>query len=151
MSDGNGGLPAGWASATIEELCTLNPKHDRDLANETEVSFVPMAAVSDVHGTIADPQVRHYAEVRKGFTHFADGDVIFAKTTPCMEKGKAASVRGMTNGLACGTTEFYVFARTVPSIRTTYIALCGRSRIGSWLARKCKAVWVKRVCPKNSF
>ena len=63
--------------------------------------FVPMAAVSDVLGTITEPQVRTLGEVRKGYTHFADGDVIFAKITPCMENGKAASVRGMTNGLAC--------------------------------------------------
>ncbi len=109
MSDGNGALPDGWEKATIEELCALNPKHDRALPEDTEVSFVPMAAVSDVLGTITDPQVRPFGEVRKGYTHFADGDVIFAKITPCMENGKAASVRGMTNGLACGTTEFYVF------------------------------------------
>jgi type I restriction enzyme S subunit len=62
-----------------------------------------------VSGTITEPQVRTLGEVRKGYTHFADGDVISAKITPCMENGKSASVRGMTNGLACGTTEFYVF------------------------------------------
>ena len=120
MSDGNGELPQGWAEATIEELCDLNPKHDRNLTDETEVSFVPMAAVSDVHGTITDPQVRPYGEVRKGFTHFADGDVIFAKITPCMENGKAASVRGMTNRLACGTTEFYVF-RSLGAVNQDYL------------------------------
>jgi type I restriction enzyme S subunit len=109
MSERNGDLPNGWVKATINELCDLNPKHDNELSDETLVSFVPMAAVSDVLGTITEPQVRMLGEVRKGYTHFADGDVIFAKITPCMENGKAASVRGMTNGLACGTTEFYVF------------------------------------------
>ena len=109
MSEWNGDLPDGWVKTTIEELCDLNPKHDDELSDETLVSFVPMAAVSDVLGTIIEPQVRMLGEVRKGYTHFADGDVIFAKITPCMENGKAASVRGMTNGLACGTTEFYVF------------------------------------------
>lgn len=109
MSDLNGDLPNGWVQTTIEELCDLNPKHDPELSDGTPVSFVPMAAVSDVLGTITEPQVRTLGEVRKGYTHFADGDVIFAKITPCMENGKAASVRGMTNGLACGTTEFYVF------------------------------------------
>src|SRR5262245_7183843 len=109
MSDWNGDLPNGWVQATIEELCDLNPKHDHELSDETPISFVPMAAVSDVLGMITELQVRTLGEVRKGYTHFADGDVIFAKITPCMENGKAASVRGMTNGLACGTTEFYVF------------------------------------------
>jgi type I restriction enzyme S subunit len=109
MSDRNGDLPNGWVQATIAELCDLNPKHDHALSDETPVSFVPMAAVSDVLGTITELQVRTLGEIRKGYTHFSDGDVIFAKITPCMENGKAASVRGMTNGLACGTTEFYVF------------------------------------------
>jgi type I restriction enzyme S subunit len=109
MSERNGDLPNGWVKGTIDELCALNPKHDNELSDETPVSFVPMAAVSDVLGTITEAQVCILGEVRKGYTHFADGDVIFAKITPCMENGKAASVRGMTNGLACGTTEFYVF------------------------------------------
>jgi type I restriction enzyme, S subunit len=109
VREGSVDLPKGWIQATIGELCDLNPKHNGELSDETPVSFVPMAAVSDILGTITESQVRTLGEVRKGYTHFADGDVIFAKITPCMENGKAASVRGMTNGLACGTTEFYVF------------------------------------------
>jgi type I restriction enzyme S subunit len=102
-------LPDGWTVATIEDLCTLNPKHPSTVGDATEVSFVPMAAVSDIDGRIVGTETRKYGEVKKGFTHFADGDVIFAKITPCMENGKAASVRGLVNGLACGTTEFFVF------------------------------------------
>ena len=109
MSDDQQPLPPGWVEATIDELCLINPKHSARIPDETHVSFVPMAAVSDVHGTIDSPEVRTFGEVKRGFTHFADGDVIFAKITPCMENGKAASVRGMTNGIACGTTEFFVF------------------------------------------
>ncbi|MBA4191193.1 MAG: hypothetical protein C0467_24700 [Planctomycetaceae bacterium] len=102
-------LPEGWTQTTINELCELNPKHSPVPKDDTEVSFVPMAAVSDTEGRITQPEIRRYGEVKKGYTHFADGDVIFAKITPCMENGKAASVRGMVNGVACGTTEFFVF------------------------------------------
>lgn len=109
MSEGSGELPQGWEIASIDELCELNPKHDKGLSDDLEVSFVPMAAVSDITGTIFDAALKPYGEVRKGYTHFANGDVIFAKITPCMENGKAASVRGLSNGLGCGTTEFYVF------------------------------------------
>lgn len=102
-------LPDGWALTTIEETCDLNPKHPNTINDSTPVSFVPMAAVSEVDGRITGTETRNYGDVKKGFTHFADGDVIFAKITPCMENGKAASVRGLVNGLACGTTEFFVF------------------------------------------
>jgi type I restriction enzyme S subunit len=101
-------LPEGWCWATIADLCELNPKHDRSCPPDLPVSFVPMAAVCEVDGRIVSPEVRPLGEVSRGYTHFADGDVIFAKITPCMENGKAASVRGMVNGLACGTTEFFV-------------------------------------------
>ena len=89
MSERNGDLPNGWVKATIDELCYLNPKHDQELSDETPVSCVPMVATSDVLGTITEPKIRILGEVRKGYTHFADGDVIFAKITPCMENGKA--------------------------------------------------------------
>jgi len=104
----NENLPEGWERASIVDLCEINPKHSADLDDSMEVSFVPMAAVSDVLGRITTPEIKSLAEVKKGYTHFADGDVIFAKITPCMENGKAASVRNLVNGIGCGTTEFFV-------------------------------------------
>lgn len=49
-----------------------------------------MPAVDAESGKIATPSVRSFADVRKGFTAFREGDVLFAKITPCMENGKAA-------------------------------------------------------------
>lgn len=101
------GLPEGWAEAPLSELSDFNPKHDPGRLGET-VSFVPMPAVDAATGTIGGATDRPLSEVWKGFTHFAEGDVIFAKITPCMENGKIAVARGLTNGLACGSTEFHV-------------------------------------------
>ena len=53
-------------------------------------------------------QVRPYGEVSKGYTRFSEGDVLFAKITPCMENGKIAIARGLNNGRGCGSTEFHV-------------------------------------------
>ena len=69
-------LPLGWALAKIEEICHVNPQHDLALPNDLKISFVPMAAVDDETGEITAPEVRRLSEVRKGYTHFADGDVI---------------------------------------------------------------------------
>lgn len=46
--------------------------------------------------------------MKKGFTRFRDGDVLFAKITPCMENGKIAVARGLKQGMGCGSTEFHV-------------------------------------------
>ena len=108
MSKLTDNLPHSWLIETIEELCTLNPKHDKELSDDLEVSFVPMATVNEKTGTIpSDTERRKLGEVKKGYTHFADGDVIFAKITPCMENGKSAVAQNLCNGLACGSTEFY--------------------------------------------
>ncbi len=67
-----------------------------------------MAAVSDALGAITATEVRTFDEVRSGFTHFGEGDVLWAKITPCMENGKSAVASGLMNGLGCGSTEFHV-------------------------------------------
>ena len=73
------------------------------------ISFVPMEAVSD-EGFIADKRDRKLSEVRKGgYTYFAEGDIIIAKITPCMENGKCALATGLTNKIAFGSSEFHVF------------------------------------------
>lgn len=101
------GLPQKWTEASLSDLVEFNPKHDRSRISET-ISFVPMPAVSAETGAIENAFDRRLSEVWKSFTHFAENDVIFAKITPCMENGKSAVARGLTNGLACGSTEFHV-------------------------------------------
>lgn len=101
-------LPKSWINAVLEDCTVFNPKHSREQSRSIPVSFVPMPAVSDDSGEIEKPQVRRLDEVWSGYTHFQVGDVIFAKITPCMENGKIAVARNLTNGLACGSTEFHV-------------------------------------------
>ena len=93
----------------LSDAVQVNPKIDRTaLTDETEVSFVPMAAVGAASGHIDVSNVRPYAEVKKGYTNFGNGDVLFAKVTPCMENGKMAVARQLKNGVGFGSTEFHV-------------------------------------------
>lgn len=107
---GNGVSDESWEEKTIGDVCTVNPKKidAKNLDDNLEVSFIPMAAVSDVFGEIANPEVKNLQDVRTGFTNFSEGDVIFAKITPCMENGKSAIVGPLVNDIGYGSTEFYV-------------------------------------------
>ena len=67
-----------------------------------------MQAVSESARDFIRTEDRRYGDVRKGYTHFADGDVLLAKITPCFENGKAAIAKGLRNGIGCGTTELHV-------------------------------------------
>jgi type I restriction enzyme S subunit len=107
----NGGtaeLPAGWARASLAEIAEINPSLGRDVPDDTTVSFVPMAAVEERTGHLDGSAVRKFGEVKKGFTRFRDGDLVFAKITPSMENGKIALATRLENGIGCGTTELHV-------------------------------------------
>ncbi len=66
-----------------------------------------MRCVEEESGRFEPLEDRRVAEVSKGYTPFRDGDVLFAKVTPCMENGKAAVVQSLTNGVGFGSTEFF--------------------------------------------
>lgn len=121
MSDEHYELPEGWAWMLLDDVCAINPRHPKGVVtDDTPVSFVPMAAVDHQDGTISGSSARPYGQVRKGFTHFREGDVLFARITPCMENGKVAVARGLVNGLGCGTTEFHVL-RPLGGILSEYV------------------------------
>ncbi len=87
--------PAGWEMLPLGEVCEVNPKRPRlDRHDDEPTSFLPMAAVDEVDGVIVDLQVRPYDAVKRGYTYFQEGDVLFAKITPSMQNGKAAIARG---------------------------------------------------------
>jgi type I restriction enzyme S subunit len=99
-----------WENAKLGKVCTINPTTKGKFVSyngETRVSFLPMEAVEAGNGII-HPIDRNIQEVRKGYTYFENSDVIFAKITPCLQNGKHAIVRNLTNGVGFGSTEFHV-------------------------------------------
>lgn len=92
--------------ARLGDICIINPKAPV-LADDLEVSFVPMPKVGE-QGEFDPSEIKEYREVKKGFTNFQNGDVLFAKITPCMENGKGAVAKDLKNGYGFGSTEFHV-------------------------------------------
>ncbi len=99
-----------WISVFLSDVCKVNPKKldTKNLPDDLEVSFFPMSSLSETYGEITEPQTKLLKEVRTGFTNFLEGDVVFAKITPCMENGKSAIIGKLVNNIGYGTTEFYV-------------------------------------------
>jgi len=99
----------------------LNPPVREDLiaAPETEVSFLPMEAIGE-NGSIRLDRTRPVHEVRTGYTYFEDGDVAFAKVTPCFENGKGALMRNLEGGAGFGTSELTVL-RPKPGVNGRFL------------------------------
>lgn len=103
-------LPASWATARLDEVCTINGRGFTPFVSgdDQPVAFVPMAAVVEEFGGIDVSATRPLGEVTKGYTAFVEGDVLFAKITPCMENGKVAVVPPLSTHIGFGSTEFHV-------------------------------------------
>ena len=103
-------LPQGWKWAKLGDVCKVNPRRPTgfDWDPHTKTTFVPMPSVDGQTGAITQPQERIFAEVSRGYTYFEEGDVLFAKITPCMQNGKHAIASGLGNGFGFGSTEFHV-------------------------------------------
>jgi len=110
-----------WQVLPIEQVADVNPRIDKSaIPDDLPVSFVPMPAVGAGDGSIHVDETRPAGEVKKGFTPFLEGDVLFAKITPCMENGKMAVVPKLVNGYGFGSTEFHVL-RPKAGIEAKYL------------------------------
>jgi type I restriction enzyme S subunit len=108
-------IPNGWEWTRLRTAGLINPRNNAD--DDLEVSFVPMTLIPDTYGAPPDSEPRRWADIRSGYTHFADGDAVMAKITPCFQNRKSTVMRGLHAGIGAGTTELYVlrpFAKAVP-------------------------------------
>jgi type I restriction enzyme S subunit len=105
----------------LSELCDVNPskKEIENIDKELPVTFLPMANVSE-NGELDLSESRLIKEVFDGFTYFREGDVLFAKITPCMENGKGAIARNLINNIGFGSTEFHVL-RPKENVNSTWL------------------------------
>ena len=99
-------LPRAWVWTQIVELGAISPRNDS--RDDHVASFVPMPMIPAGYGAINVHEPRPWGEIKKGYTHFAEGDIGLAKITPCFENGKSIVFRNLTGGIGSGTTELHV-------------------------------------------
>ena len=97
-----------WDNVKLSKVALVNPSGAyKGQAVDTPISFVPMEVVDETFSEITTKGETTIAQ-SSGFTKFREGDLLWAKITPCMQNGKSAIARNLTNGLGCGSTEFFV-------------------------------------------
>ena len=99
-------IPQGWEWCRISSIFQLNPKIEAN--DDTLAAFIPMEAISAVYSSEYSYYERRWKEIKSGFTQFADGDIAFAKITPCFQNRKSAVFSNLPNGIGAGTTELKV-------------------------------------------
>ena len=99
-------IPETWKWLRLGEVTLLNPKNYLD--DNIETSFIPMSLISDGYSNIHTTEIRRWADIKNGFTHFANGDIGVAKITPCFQNKKSVIFTNLENGYGAGTTELYI-------------------------------------------
>lgn len=99
-------IPKSWKWVRLGEISIINPKN---VAEEgTPCSFIPMDLVDGGMANHHSCRDAIWGQVKKGYTHFADGDIGVAKITPCFENKKSVVFSNLENGIGAGTTELSV-------------------------------------------
>jgi type I restriction enzyme, S subunit len=107
-------LPKGWEWVRLGEIGIINPRNNAE--DSAKAGFVPMPMIPEGFSEKHQYEERPWSEIKKGYTHFSDGDVGMAKITPCFENAKSCIFSGLPNGIGAGTTELHIFRNTFKSV-----------------------------------
>lgn len=125
-----------YPNVMLTQYVSINPGTDfSDSSPSDKLTFLPMECISDVYGEI---DTRYEGEISKskGYTRFKNGDVLFAKITPCMQNGKCVVADELLNGYGYGSTEYHVIRPRNEKITSEYIHLFLRIKIARTLAQE---------------
>ena len=112
-------IPTTWQWVRIKDIFQINPKN---IAEENCISaFIPMEKICATYGAEFSYDEVQWKAIKAGYTHFADGDVAFAKITPCFQNRKSAIFCNLPNGIGAGTTELKVLRQFGETINRWYL------------------------------
>ena len=114
-------LPVRWEWVRLGSISQISPRNEAE--NNLTASFIPMPLISTSHTGEHGQEIKTWGEIKKGYTHFADGDIGVAKITPCFENSKAVVLSGLENSIGAGTTELHIARPFGSTLAPRYILL----------------------------
>ncbi|MFZ1389777.1 MAG: restriction endonuclease subunit S [Thiolinea sp.] len=123
-------IPAGWIWTRLLDIGEISPRNVIQKEKEMCLAdFLPMSGISDSHNGMLFSELRPWLDIKKGYTHFANNDVVVAKITPCFENGKSAVIRNLKSieSIGAGTTELHVFRSIHDGVLPDYVYIFLRS------------------------
>ena len=99
-------IPENWVWVEMSDIFLLNPKNDFN--DNVDGGFIPMACVCDGYSGEHTFITKQWGDIKKGFSHFQNGDIGIAKISPCFENRKSVIFSDLPNNIGSGTTELVV-------------------------------------------
>lgn len=115
-------IPDNWKWVRLADVYEINPKVNAD--DNINAAFIPMERISAGFDRSFSYVVQKWSEASKNHTRFCDGDVAFAKISPCFENRKSFVVENLPNSLGGGTTELIILRqKLIDPLFTYYLIL----------------------------
>lgn len=112
-----GDIPAEWTASKIKYCTEFAPLcNTSHLSEDSVVTFTPMECIKNGY---FENREAHFSALSSSYTQYQDGDIVFAKVTPCFENGNIAIMQGLSAGVGFGSSELFVIRPQ--SINTEFI------------------------------
>lgn len=112
-----GEIPAEWTASKIKYCTEFAPScNTSHLSEDSLVTFTPMECIKNGY---FENREAHFSALSSSYTQYQDGDIVFAKFTPCFENGNIAIMQGLSAGVGFGSSELFVIRPQ--SINTEFI------------------------------
>ena len=120
-------LPQGWQWVRLGSICSINPRNIAD--DDTNAGFIPMSQIKDGYNNEHSFEIKKWKDIKKGFTHFKNGDIVIAKITPCFQNRKSAIIKNLPNDIGAGTTELHVIREDTSILLKKYLLLIFKTEL----------------------
>ena len=112
-------IPDSWEWVRVGTLFSVN---DRNKADDTLIAgFLPMKNIDDGYSNTYAVNDRKWKDIKSGYTHIRQGDIVVAKITPCFQNRKSCVITELPNGIGAATTEVYALNPIIPEFSKLYI------------------------------
>ena len=136
-------VPENWCWIHLGELYQINPKN---LAEDfVDAAFIPMEKITPGFVNEYSFDVQPWCKAKKGHTQFADGDVAFAKISPCFENRKSMLLNNLPNGIGGGTTELIILRQSHMNQKYTFWFISQEQFIRGGIATYSGTVGQQRI------
>jgi type I restriction enzyme S subunit len=136
--------------ARLDEVVqSSRPSRGGGTGTDLKIPFIPMALLPNDGLQTTRWEMRSTEEVRSGVP-FAEGDVLLAKITPCLENGRLGIACGIPGGWGMTSTEVYPLrAERVTTAFLTFFLTVSSVRHG--LASKMQGATGRQRLPKEAL
>lgn len=99
-------VPVGWTNSKIKYCAIFSPLcNTSHLTEDSIVTFTPMECIKNGY---FENREAVFATMNSSYTQYQEGDIVFAKVTPCFENGNIAIMQGLSSEFGFGSSELFV-------------------------------------------